>query len=56
MGVSVVNALSEWLEVTVKQDGGEFYAKFERGKTVIPLKRVGNTRKNRNVREIYARR
>lgn len=45
VGVSVVNALSEWLEVTVKQDGGEFYVKFERGKTVIPLKRVGNTRK-----------
>ena len=32
VGVSVVNALSEWLEVKVQQDGGLYYIKFERGK------------------------
>lgn len=42
VGVSVVNALSEWLEVRVKQDGGVFYARFERGQTVIPLQRIGD--------------
>ncbi|HHY12927.1 MAG TPA: DNA topoisomerase (ATP-hydrolyzing) subunit B [Firmicutes bacterium] len=40
VGVSVVNALSEWLEVKVKQNGGLHYIKFERGKTVVPLKRM----------------
>jgi len=42
VGVSVVNALSIWLEVKVKQDGGLCYMKFERGKTVEPLKRLGD--------------
>ncbi|HOA71362.1 MAG: DNA topoisomerase (ATP-hydrolyzing) subunit B [Bacillota bacterium] len=42
VGVSVVNALSIWLEVKVKQDGGLYYMKFERGKTVEPLKRLGD--------------
>jgi len=42
VGVSVVNALSEWLEVRIKQDGGVFYARFERGQTVVPLKRIGD--------------
>lgn len=39
VGVSVVNALSEWLEVEVKRDGYEWTARFERGRTVSPLKR-----------------
>jgi DNA gyrase subunit B len=43
VGVSVVNALSEWLEVKVKQGGGLYYMKFERGKTVVPLKRLGDS-------------
>ncbi len=42
VGVSVVNALSEWLEVRIKQDGGVFYGRFERGQTVVPLKRIGD--------------
>ena len=43
VGASVVNALSQWTEVTIKRDGGIFQMKFERGKTVMPLKRIGNS-------------
>ena len=45
VGASVVNALSEWTEVTVQRDGGLFKMKFERGKTIEPLKRVGDSNK-----------
>ncbi len=41
VGVSVVNALSDWLELTVWRDGKEHYARFEGGFTVEPLKVVG---------------
>ena len=44
VGASVVNALSEWVEVTIKRDGGIFQMKFQRGKTVQPLKRIGDTK------------
>lgn len=44
VGVSVVNALSEWLEVKVHRDGKIHYQKYERGKTVEKLKTVGNTK------------
>src|SRR4028119_906979 len=37
VGVSVVNALSEWLDLTVWRDGKEHYARFENGDTAIPL-------------------
>ncbi len=40
VGVSCVNALSEWLEVEVHRDGGVHHMRFERGITVSPLKRV----------------
>ena len=44
VGASVVNALSEWLEVTVKKDGGVYYIKFGRGgKPLDHLKRIGDT-------------
>ena len=43
VGASVVNALSEWTEVTIKRDGGIFQMKFERGKTVMPLQRIGDS-------------
>ena len=45
VGVSVVNALSEWLEVQVCRDGGVFTMAFERGKTRQELKRIGSSKK-----------
>jgi DNA gyrase subunit B len=44
VGVSVVNALSEWLEVEIKQNGQVFQQRFERGKPVSPLTIVGKTK------------
>ncbi len=44
VGGSVVNALSKWMEVTIKRDGYEHYIRFENGgHTVIPLKKIGTT-------------
>ena len=44
VGASVVNALSEWLEVTVYQDGKIYFIRFENGgNTVAPLKIIGQT-------------
>ena len=45
VGSSVVNALSEWVEVTIERDGGIFEMSFERGKTIKSLERVGNSNK-----------
>ena len=45
VGSSVVNALSEWTEVTIQRDGGIYQMKFERGKTVEPLKKIGESKK-----------
>ena len=45
VGASVVNALSEWTEVTIQRDGGIFEMKFNRGKTVESLKRIGDSNK-----------
>ena len=44
VGASVVNALSEWTEVTIQRDGGIYQKKFERGKTVEKLTRVGDSK------------
>src|SRR5512141_2320945 len=44
VGISVVNALSEWLEVEIKQNGQVFQQRFERGKPTGPLTVVGKTR------------
>ena len=41
VGVSVVNALSEWLDLTIWRDGEEHYMRFARGDAVAPLKVVG---------------
>ncbi|MGE5486141.1 MAG: DNA topoisomerase (ATP-hydrolyzing) subunit B [Ignavibacteriales bacterium] len=43
VGVSVVNALSEWLVVWSRREGGEFEQRFERGKPVTELTRVRDT-------------
>ncbi|MDR2884972.1 MAG: DNA topoisomerase (ATP-hydrolyzing) subunit B [Deferribacteraceae bacterium] len=43
VGVSVVNALSEWLEATVCRDGGMFRQRFERGIPVTTVERLGDT-------------
>lgn len=45
VGSSVVNALSEWTEVTIQRDGGIFQMSFERGKTVKTLERIGDSKK-----------
>ena len=45
VGASVVNALSNWTEVTVQRDGGIFQMSFERGKTVKTLERIGDSDK-----------
>lgn len=42
VGVSVVNALSDWLELRIWRDGKEHFARFERGETVEHLKVVGD--------------
>lgn len=41
VGVSVVNALSDWLDLRIWRDGKEHYARFENGDTAVPLKVVG---------------
>jgi DNA gyrase subunit B len=43
VGVSVVNALSEWLEVDVKRDGKHYRQRYERGHAVTPVREMGET-------------
>ena len=46
VGSSVVNALSKWMEVTIKKDKEEYYIRFENGgKVATPLKKIGTTNK-----------
>ncbi len=45
VGVSVVNALSEWLEVTVRRDGKIFYQKYKKGDPVADVKIIGKMEK-----------
>jgi len=43
VGASVVNALSEWLEVIIYEDGKEYHQRFERGKAMGPLQEIGES-------------
>ncbi|MDD2689124.1 MAG: DNA topoisomerase (ATP-hydrolyzing) subunit B [Candidatus Omnitrophica bacterium] len=43
VGVSVVNALSDWLEVEIKRDGKVYHQRYERGKTVSKLTVIGKS-------------
>ncbi|MCZ6710738.1 MAG: DNA topoisomerase IV subunit B [Gammaproteobacteria bacterium] len=45
VGVSVVNALSEWLEVEVKRDGKAYLQRYRKGKPTAPLKTNGTVGK-----------
>ena len=44
VGASVVNALSNWVEVTIKRDGGLYQMYFEKGKTVKKLEKIGDAK------------
>ncbi len=45
VGVSVVNALSEKLELSIYRDGKEYFIAFKNGNTLKPLKPIGKTKK-----------
>jgi DNA gyrase subunit B len=46
VGVSVVNALSSWLEAKVKRNGKEYYQKYDHGAAMASLKEIGNAEKS----------
>ena len=49
VGSSVVNALSKWMEVTIKHEKEEYYIRFENGGHVaVPLKKIGTTNRSGN--------
>ena len=41
VGASVVNALSEWLDVQIRQGGIIYHQRFSRGATIVPLEQIG---------------
>jgi DNA gyrase subunit B len=43
VGISVVNALSEWLKVDIHQNGKAYFMEFRRGTPVAPLKEMGSS-------------
>jgi DNA gyrase subunit B len=45
VGVSVVNALSEWLKVEVRRDGNIYFQEYKRGIPVKPVKEIGKVKK-----------
>ncbi|MBQ3797910.1 MAG: DNA topoisomerase (ATP-hydrolyzing) subunit B [Butyrivibrio sp.] len=53
VGASVVNALSEWLEVQVTRGGKVYQQRYERGKVCYPLKEVGTAPENQTGTRVY---
>jgi DNA gyrase subunit B len=53
VGVSVVNALSEWLELTIWRDGEEHWMRFRHGDAEAPLKRVGDAGARKGTRVTF---
>jgi DNA gyrase subunit B len=53
VGVSVVNALSEWLELTIWRDGQEHWMRFHHGDAQAPLKVVGPSNGKRGTRVTF---
>jgi len=43
VGVSVVNALSEWLKLEVRREGGVYFQEYRKGDMCAPLKQIGTT-------------
>ena len=54
VGASVVNALSNWCEVTIQRDGGIYEMKFEKGKTIQSLTKIGDSQKTGTKVRFYA--
>ncbi len=54
VGVSVVNALSEWLDLTIWRDGEEHFMRFRHGDAEAPLKVVGHDRQARHAGDLPA--
>ena len=48
VGASVVNALSEWLEVTIYKEGKVYNQRYERGHVCYPLKEIGECEKEKS--------
>src|SRR3954469_19178827 len=53
VGVSVVNALSEWLDLTIWRDGEEHYMRFRHGDAEAPLKLVGPAGEKKGTRVTF---
>ena len=53
VGVSVVNALSDWLELTIWRNGQEHHCRFEHGETVKPLEVVSETSDRQGTRVTF---
>ncbi|MEA3557774.1 MAG: DNA topoisomerase (ATP-hydrolyzing) subunit B [Candidatus Thermoplasmatota archaeon] len=53
VGVSVVNALSDWLEATVTREGKVYMQRYEKGRTVSEMKVIGNAPVNTSGTSIH---
>ena len=53
VGVSVVNALSEWLRVETARDGGVYAQEYRRGKPLGPVKKIGPQGDRRGTRTLF---